>query len=115
MNLFVLFLLFENPMRTHQPHPRGTMPFNTDRSPTRSGSDSSSFMNMSGEESNSPNAAIEASTSESRTTATSPITAQWITDQLRVMFDNVASEPLPEQFVILFRHLNEVEGISKAG
>ena len=68
---------------------------------------------MSAENSHSESASIEASSDESRTTATGAINAQWITDQLRIMFDNVASEPVPEQFVILFRRLNEVEGISK--
>jgi Anti-sigma factor NepR len=90
------------------------MTFHTDPSLSRSDSNSSSSMSLSAEDPTSENASTEAASDESRLTATAPINAQWITDQLRIMFDNVASEPLPEQFVILFRHLNEVEGISKA-
>ena len=39
------------------------------------------------------------------------IVPEWLADQLRLLFDNVASEPLPEAFVRLLRQLNEVEDI----
>ena len=37
------------------------------------------------------------------------ILPSWISDGLKKLFAEIEGEPLPKEFVILFRHLNEAE------
>jgi hypothetical protein len=52
----------------------------------------------------SPRPLIDAATDEQ-----SVVVPSWISDGLQKIFAEIEGESLPEEFVILFRHLNEAE------